>query len=112
MSDFTIKQNDTLPKLIATLRVGGAIIADLALATSVKLALSKRSTPDVFFFLGVATIINPAAGVVEYAWQAADTAVPGEFYGEWHITYTGGGKRKVPTVGKFTLSIEAAVPES
>jgi len=112
MADFTIKQNDTLPVLSAVLKVGGVLIGDLASATSVKLVLTKRTAPDVFVFVGTAVVVDAAAGKVAYSWQVGDTATPGEFYGEWHITYAGGGKRKVPTVGKFSISIEASLPEA
>lgn len=112
MADFTIKTGDTLPALSAILKVANVPITDLASATSVKLVLAKRSAPDVFVFVGNATIIDASAGKVAYGWQAGDTDVAGDYLGEWHVTYSGGGKRKIPTVGKFTVSIEGSLPEA
>lgn len=111
-ADFTIKQGDTLPAISAYLKVGGAVDPNMATISTVKLALAKRATPDVFFFIGNAVVVSPTTGQVAYNWQAADTATPGEYYAEWHVTYQSGAKRTFPTVGRFTVSIEAKLLEA
>jgi hypothetical protein len=111
-ADFTIKQYDTLPVISAILKVGGVVISDLAMASSVKLVLAKRNDPETYVFAKQAVIVNAANGQVAYQWVAGDTDIPGDYVGSWHITYADGKKRTVPTIGYFLLKIEPKLPEA
>lgn len=110
MADFTIKQYDTLPPLVAVLRVGGSVIGDLADAAVIKLVMAKRDNPEVFVFAKDAVIVDVAAGKVGYNWVSGDTDDADEYLACWHILYNDGTSRTVPTVGKFSVSIESALP--
>lgn len=112
MADFTIKQFDTLPQLLAILQVGGKTIPDLANALSVNLRMANRSEPDVFFFNKPGVVVDAPSGKVAYNWSVGDTDVSGEYVAEWHIVYSAGGTRTIPTVGKFSISIEKCLPET
>lgn len=106
MSDFAIKQNDTLPALIVTLYQGSGVVQDLT-----GCAVTFRMET-----LGGTTIVNEGpcsilglstAGQVQYAWQFADTAQPGLYKGEFHVLFPGGPKATFPTLGMLLIDIEA-----
>lgn len=99
-SDFTLKANDRLPSIQATLS------ADLTTATSVKFIM-KTATGNTVKVNTVATIVTPATGVVRYDWAAVDTATPGDYIAEWEVTWTGGKKQTFPTLNYHTVSILA-----
>lgn len=105
MPDFTIKANDRLPSIQATLSSGGAPL-NLTTATGVKFIM-KTKTGNTIKVNGVATIVTAASGVVRYDWLAVDTATPGEYVAEWEITWTGGKKQTVPTLTYHEVTILA-----
>lgn len=104
-SDFTIKANDRLPSIQATLSSGGSAL-DLTTATAVKFIM-KTSTGSTIRVNATATIVTPTSGVVRYDWLAVDTATPGDYVAEWEITWTGGKKQTVPTLTYHTVTILA-----
>lgn len=58
-----------------------------------------------------ASIVNPPGvdGKVRYEWQAEDTAVAGDYWGEFQVTWTSGGKiTSHPTWPKLVIRV---VPE-
>jgi hypothetical protein len=82
---FVIKQNDTLPRLRATLKEADNTPIDLTDATQVHLVLKQKDgTPS---FKNPCTIIDDEAGIVEYEWEAVDTAEDGTYDGEFEITW-------------------------
>lgn len=105
MADFTIKRNDRLPKLRATLQQGSPATAiDLTSAVSVK-AIFKQVSPGIASFNGACSIITASAGIVEYAWGATDTQTSGTYNGEFEITWSTGVTETVPNDSYFTLTI-------
>lgn len=105
MADFTIKRNDRLPKLRATLKQGTPPVAiDLTTADSVT-ARFKMVGGGGTTFNGACDIITPASGIVEYAWGATDTQTSGTYSGEFEIDWGGGLLETVPNDGYFTLTI-------
>jgi hypothetical protein len=105
MADFTIKRNDRLPKLRATLQQGSpAAPIDLTTASSVK-AIFKEVGGAATTFSGTCTLITPSSGIVEYAWASGDTAVSGTYQGEFEIDWGAGLKETVPNDSYFTLTI-------
>lgn len=112
--DFVIKEGDTLPQLAAILKIGGSPISDLSDVTNVKLTLVKRTNPSTYVFAADAVVDDVDTGRVVYAWAADDTSTigAGVYNAEWHLTYSTGGKRTVPTSGQFIVEIEARNPET
>lgn len=110
MSDFTIKTGDRLPKLRMALSADGAPI-DLTTVTGVTLRLRDQRGGALLALAGTTAIITPAAGVVEYSWATGDTATPGEYFGEWVLTYAPGVTRTLPASSEtgepnfFTVTI-------
>src|SRR5437867_7896850 len=106
MADFAIKQNDTLPALLATLYQGLGIPQDLS-GASVTVRMETLAGITVVNE-GACTIIGvPTAGQVQYAWQATDTATAGTYRGEFHVTFAGGAKATFPTLGTLLIDVEA-----
>jgi hypothetical protein len=100
-ADFTIKANDRLPSIQATLS------ADLTTATSVNFIMKSTGPGGAIKVNAVATIVTPASGVVRYDWIAADTATPGSYQAEWQVTWTGGKKQTFPTLTYHSIDVLA-----
>lgn len=105
MSDFTLKQHDTYPPLVAVLSDANGVI-DLTSATSVTLNLKAGSGSTLG---GVCTIVAPAAnGQVSYTWQTADTAAINTFQAEFQINWAGGvAISTVPNDSYFVVTVIA-----
>ena len=90
MADFTIKRNDTLPKLEATLQQNN-VVYNLTGAT-VKFIMKKEGSGTAKVNSAV-TVVDAASGQVEYAWDdvAGDTDTEGDYNGEFEVT-TGSGE--------------------
>lgn len=103
MPDFTIKQGDTKPSLVATLQdANGAV--DLTNATSV--TLHMRSAGSMTNTVSAAvTITNRAAGAVSYQWQAVDTATAGSYYAEFEVVWNDGTIETFPDTGNLWIQI-------
>jgi hypothetical protein len=105
MADFTIKRNDRLPKLRATLQqMTPATPIDYTTAASVKLLLKQLTTPTTIV-TGTCASVVATSGIVEYAWGASDTLVSGTYNGEFEIDWGGGIKETVPNDSYFTVTI-------
>lgn len=104
-SDFSLKSHDRLPSIQATLSVGGLPV-DLTLAVSLKFIMTNATT-NAIVVNHAATMVAPlTSGVVRYDWQAADTTVPGNYLGEWEVTWAT-GKQTFPTLTYHTIQILA-----
>lgn len=106
MSDWTMKQHDTLPSIQATFSTLAGP-TDLTAAVSIKFVMSLRtpmgSTPKIN---AIATIVAPAtSGVVQYDWIAADVDTIGEYSAEWQVIWPGNKKQTFPTETYHTISI-------
>jgi hypothetical protein len=110
VADFTIKANDRLPSIQATLSSGGSAL-NLATATAVKFIM-KTAVGSTIKVNSAATIVTPADGVVRYDWAAIDTDTPGEYVAEWEITWTGGKKQTVPTLTYHEVTVLADLDAS
>jgi hypothetical protein len=101
---FIIKQHDTLPRLQATLKEADGTPIDLTDATQVYLVVShKDGTPG---FKNPCTIINDIGGIVQYDWESADTAVAGNYDGEFEVVW-GTEIQTVPNDKYFDVMIVA-----
>lgn len=85
MSDpFKIKRNDTSPAYRVTLTGGDGNAVSVA-GGSVRFHMFTRAGVSVVD--ADATIIDAPNGIVQYDWQAADTANAGIFNCEFEVTY-------------------------
>lgn len=103
MADFFIKRGDLLPKIRSTLKNSSGAPLRLTGAT-VNLRMSSIGMTPAVSFERPATVIDEVAGIVEYAWQAGDTAVVGNYQSEWAITFPE-GVMTVPNFKFITVQI-------
>ena len=100
---FFVKQNDTSPKLAATLKDENGQIVHVT-GASVKFHMAKLSNSSVITDAS-ATVTNGSAGKVEYAWSASDTASIGTFRGEFEVTFPTGLVETYPNSEYISIQI-------
>lgn len=98
----TIKKGDTYPPLRAYLQMRTGTPIRIEGAT-VRLVLKDEE--DNIVLNKIVTIEDFNSGYVSYRWLPADTAVAGEYRGEFEITWLDGSILTVPNDGYFTLNI-------
>ncbi len=103
---FLIRQGDTQPVLQAVLRLNGEPY-DLSDAASVTFRYRLASATSVTS--RTCTVVNPTAGVVEYAWQTGDLISAGAYVGEWRVTTGDGGRLTFPNDGLYPFTVSSAL---
>lgn len=102
MADFTLKANDRLPSIQATLS------ADLSPAgTACKFIMKTAAGSTVTVNAAAVIVSTGVTSVVRYDWLATDTAAPGSYLAEWEVTFSGGKKQTFPTLTFHTIDILA-----
>ncbi len=106
-ADFTIKQDNILPEIRATLLDANDDPINLA-GSTVRFHM-KSDNDGALVVDALATIILPAVdGRVEYAWVAGDTDEAGWMSIEWEIT-NAGDVTTVPSFGYDKVFITAKI---
>lgn len=99
----TIKQGDTAPAVEGTVyERDGVTIQDLTGAT-VTFSMSKNGSVKINN--AVASVANAPAGLVQYSWAASDTDTPGDYDGEFRITFASGLIERVPNNKNLVIRI-------
>ena len=114
MADVTIKQFDTRPFLVATLKdLNGAI--DLSSSDgnvdSVRMLMfSANSTAKIIDQTSTGSFLSrttdSTAGEVRYKWQTTDTDTPGNFIAEFQINFGDNTVASVPNDKHIGVLIE------
>lgn len=107
MSDFTIKQSDTLPVLSATLKDAAGAAIDLTGAT-VTFRMRRRGRTGPLKIDAAATVVSALAGTVQYAWASGDTDTPGSYDAEFRLTLPA-GQETVPNGNNLDIEVVSAV---
>ena len=105
-ADFYLKSGDTLPVLNATLQDATGAAVSLVLATAVRFVLVAAGTRQPKLN-AVAAIVNAAAGTVRYAWAAGDTDTPGDYWGEFQVTFNDGTIETFPNDRHLVIRVTA-----
>ena len=100
---FTIKQNDTSPAMLATLKDADDNPVDLT-GASIRFHMRKVGSTTVKVDAD-ATIVDDDGGQVRYTWVAADTDTVGAYQAEFEVTFTGGGIETFPNNGFILVEI-------
>jgi hypothetical protein len=104
MMTFHIKQNDTSPKIRATLKDGSGTVINLTDAT-VRFHMKSLNDGTVSIDAS-ATVVSPAtSGVVEYEWQSGDTSTAGSYQAEFEVTYGDLSVETFPNDSNISISI-------
>ena len=100
---FYVKQNDTSPSILATLKDAAGAAVSLA-GASVRLHMRKIGFTQVTVDQA-ATIVTAASGEVRYDWVAADTAAVGSYEAEIEVSYADGSIETFPNDGFIRVEI-------
>lgn len=105
MADFTIKQNDTRPVLVATLTNGDGAAINLTGAT----CRFHLRVGSIVLVDAAAEVIDAAAGQVRYVWQEGDTGTVGFCDAEIEVTYADGGVETFPNGSQWSVAITGEI---
>lgn len=111
MADFEIAQGDTGPPLIVQLTDWTGVAANLTGATIAFHMADKPDGTGNTLVTAAATVFGtPTNGQAQYSWIAADTATPGDYFGEFQVTYAGGMIVTFPNdeADKITITVHPA----
>lgn len=100
---FFVKQNDTAPSIRATLYDGNGSAVNLS-GASVKFNLRAVGSSSTVVS-ALADIVTAASGIVQYDWQAGDTATVGIYHGEFEVTFSGGLVETFPNGAHIRVEI-------
>lgn len=100
---FYIKQNDTSPSVLATLKDATDTAVNL---TAASVRIHMRDVAGSLKIDSAVEIINAQNGVIRYDWLAADTDTAGTYYVEFEVTYTDGAIETFPNTGKEVVIIQ------
>ncbi len=113
MSDFYIKQGDTLPMIALTLKDGSATAIDVSGADSIKLRMRKlnSSAPSGVFKVNAEMDLTNTGtdGKVELALTADQTDEPGLFLADVLIDWGGGDFQTVPNDSNINVHVLGSV---
>ena len=107
--EFTIKQNDKKPTLVATIKDAEGNLFDLSGVDSVYFQMRLRGS-DVNKVnktdTSYATVQGDGTtGKVQYLWQDGDTDTPGMYEAEFELVWSDGEIQHVPTEEPFIVNV-------
>lgn len=99
---FFIKQNDTSPSLLATLK---DFDGDAINLTGASVRFHMKDLNGTVKIDEAMTVPSPTLGMVRYDWQAGDTDTVGTYYVEFEVTYSDASVETFPNNGNKTISV-------
>jgi len=99
---FSIKQNDTSPSLLATLKDYDGNVINL---TNASVRFHMKSIEGTVKIDAAMTIPNPSLGMIRYDWQVGDTDTVGTYYVEFEVTYADLSVETFPNNGSKAITV-------
>jgi len=99
---FFIKQNDTSPALLATLKDFSGSAINL---TGASVLFHMKDLSGTVKIDQAMTITNATLGLVRYDWQVGDTDTVGTYYVEFQVTYSDSSVETFPNNGNKVVSV-------
>ena len=108
--EFTIKQNDKKPALVATLKDEDGNVVDLSHVVAIDFKMRLRGASenkvDSHEFTYARIQGDPKDGKIQYLWQDGDTDTPGMYEAEFELIYRNDeGIQHVPTDEPFIVHV-------
>lgn len=104
MADFNIKQGDTSPDLVSTLKGADGVAVDLT-GADVRFIMTPRGETDPTID-GVADIdADPETGIVSYQWAEGDTEAAGLYDAEFEVTFVDYSVQTFPNSGYLRIQV-------
>jgi hypothetical protein len=108
VADLWVKQGDTAPPVVRTLKDFDENPVNLTDADVVFNMRRIHGDQEPVIEAGVVDIDgDPTSGVVTYEWQPGDTDEAGGFYGEFEVTFDDGSVETFPNDGYVRIAIVA-----
>ena len=99
---FLIKQNNTSPSLLATLKDANDVPVNI---TGADVRFHMKSLEGVVKIDSDMTVVNSAEGLVRYDWVVGDTDTFGTYYVEFEVAYIDGSVETFPNTGSLVVSV-------
>lgn len=99
---FYIKQNDTSPSILATLKDANDTPVNL---TAADVRIHIKDLVGIIKVDAEMQVINASSGIARYDWLPADTDTSGTYSVEFEVTYTDGSIETFPNTGSLALVI-------
>jgi hypothetical protein len=104
-ADWTIVAGDTEPLFSDTLEYANGEPVNLEGAT-VRFVMRALTAEQPQALKGTVTLLEPAKGKLYYAPNASDSAEPGNYMANWHVTFAGGEQQTFPTTGYLWVQVQ------
>lgn len=101
--DFTIKRDDRLPEIQATLTDAEDTAVNLSGCT-VRFVMRDKATQETKID-AAATIVTAASGLVKYAWDGDDTDTAGNYQAEWEVQFGDGRLETFPNYKHLNIKV-------
>ena len=112
MADFTIKQGDLFPLLIAILRDLNKDPVDLTASIAVGFHMKEATAGVLKIDDGAcAKNVDPTTGEVTYTWASGDTDTAGSYLGEFEVLWPNSKTQTFPSKGYVTIDIEPDISD-
>ena len=106
---FIMKRNDTAPALIATVYdkgcLGGWNRLNLSAVTKIDFSMADDCGALTISSQSAQTV-SANSGIIQYSLKEGDTAIAGNFVGEFELFFADGTKMSLPREGGISIRIE------
>src|SRR5689334_4269609 len=94
-TDFTIKQDDQLPEILAVLKDDTDAEVNLTGILGVRFIMTNKTTNEVKVD-AAASVLDAPNGLVKYSWEEVDTDEAGNYKGEFEVEFSDGRLETFP----------------